>query len=203
MKSKVCHLISSASPITQILSEAEKTAAYAGLEKHGTLQLRLLAEEMTGILRGIAGNFSADFWIEESNKKFQLHLSADVRLNREKKDQLIAVSSSGKNDAYHGISGKIGRIFEAYMDRYDDISQYCSENGIDLSRTDMLTGGASLQPDGFLMWSLGQYRETVKEQQVPEQWDELEHSIVASIADDITVRLKNGKSEIIITKRFH
>lgn len=203
MKSKVCHLISSRSPIDPILAEAEKTAAYAGLEKQDALQLRLLSEEMTGILKGIAGDFSADFWIEESNKKFQLHLAAGVRLNREKKDQLIAVSTSGKNDAYHGIMGKIGQIFEAYMDHYDEVSAYCTKNGINLSQTDMLTGGSSLQPDGFVVWSFNRYKDTVKDQRLDERWDELEQSIVASIADDITVSVRNNQAEIIVTKRFH
>ena len=203
MKSKVCHLISSHSPIDQILAEAEKTAAYAGLEKQDALQLRLLAEEMTGILKGIAGDFSADFQIEESNRKFQLRLTAAVRLNREKKDRLIAVSSSGKNNAYHGVMGKIGQIFEAYMDHYDEVSAYCKENGINLSQSDMLMGGSSLQPDGLVTWSLNRYKDTVKDRQLNERWDELEQSIVASIADDITVSIRNDKAEIIITKRFH
>lgn len=202
MKSKICHLRSSHTPITPILQEAEKTAAYAGLGKHESLQLRLLAEEMTGILKGIAGEFEADFWIEESYHEFTLHLSAEVRLNKEGKEKLVSMSTSGQNDIHRGVMGKIGRIFEAYLDSYDEVSSYCTQNGISLGHTNMLLDGAGMQPDGLIMWSLSQYKDSVKEAKEQESWDELEQSIVASLADEITVRIRNHKAEIIITKIF-
>ena len=66
-----------------------------------------------------------------------------------------------------------------------------------------LTAGDSL----FYLWSLERYRaamEKEKEQSpvVKEAWDELEKSIVASIADDVRVSVSGKKVELIIEKQL-
>ena len=50
MKTDVCTLKNDKSSLGAILAEAEKSAQYNGLSKKQTLQLRLLAEELAGML---------------------------------------------------------------------------------------------------------------------------------------------------------
>jgi hypothetical protein len=50
-------------------------------------------------------------------------------------------------------------------------------------------------------WSLNKYRNVVKKENV-EDWDELEKSIIANIADDVIVGVKGRKATFIIVKKF-
>ena len=49
------------------LEQAEKVAAYKGLAKRDELQLRLLTEEMMGLVRSITGKKEGRFWIEDQD----------------------------------------------------------------------------------------------------------------------------------------
>lgn len=202
MKSTVCHLGGSEKEIKQILKEAEKTAAYVGLRKHETLQLCLLAEELTGILRGVIKDFEADFWIEEENGKIRLNLASEVRLEREKKEKLLSISTSGKNEADKGIMGKIGRLFETYMDNCDEVGTYCAQAGITIPSMEMMDSGSMMTFGGYGMWSLQEYKNYVQTEKKEEAWDELECSIVAKLADDVTVSIRNQKVHLTVIKVF-
>ena len=52
------------------------------------------------------------------------------------------------------------------------------------------------------LWSLEHYRSTVKKEEKTEKWDELEKSVIASVADDIVVGVKGKRADIIIVKKF-
>ena len=56
------------------LAQAEKVAAYKGLTGKNALHLRLLAEEMMGMMRSITGETEGKFWIEDESGEFRLHL---------------------------------------------------------------------------------------------------------------------------------
>lgn len=201
MKSTVCHLDGSRRELGQALKETEKTAAYAGLGKRETLQLRLLAEELTGIFKGVAGDFAADFWVEEEKGIFRLNLASVVRLGREKKEKLISLSSSGKNEADKGFMGKLGRLFEAYADNCDEVGEYCAQAGIMLPGM-QLGSGDIMTMNSYTIWSLSDYKDSVVSEKKEEEWDELECSIVAKLADDVTVSVRNQKVHLTVTKKF-
>ena len=53
-------------------------------------------------------------------------------------------------------------------------------------------------------WSLSQYQTAVKENESSlENWDELEKSIIANLADDVTVGVKGDNVEMIIKKKWN
>ena len=51
-------------------------------------------------------------------------------------------------------------------------------------------------------WSLNQYKIKQRDNDNKEPWDEIEKSIIANIADDVTVSVKGKQVEIVITKYF-
>ena len=51
------------------------------------------------------------------------------------------------------------------------------------------------------MWTLENYKNNTKKEK-EEAWDELEKSVIASVADDIVVGVKGKRADIIITKKF-
>ena len=98
--------------IVEALAQAEKTAAFRELEKREALHLRLFAEEMLGMARSLTGEREGDFWIESEGRRFCLHLKVITPMNAEKRKNLLAASTSGKNAAAVGFMGKIRDLFE-------------------------------------------------------------------------------------------
>ena len=72
---------------------------------------------------------------------------------------------------------------------------------MDMYNYDLAEGDAMLY-----LWSLERYREAMEEREktavVKEAWDELEKSIVASIADDVRVSVSGGKVDLVIEKQL-
>ena len=197
MKTDVCHLDSEAFDAVPSLHMVERAAAYAGLDEKETLRLRLLGEELLGMMKGIFREYTADFWIESTGKAFELHLRAEAPVDEEKREALLSISSTGENIAARGFMGKIRQIFEAGM--YGDSDA--------MAMSGMMSGaqsGYDLQSFAFAQaWSLMAYREKVETEKANEEaWDELEKSIVAKLADDVIVGVRSHVAEIIIKKKF-
>ena len=79
------------------LREVEKFAVYQDLSHKDTLRLRLLAEEMMGMVRSVAGDFQACFWAEGHGRICRLCLNADLIMDAERRRELLAMAKSGKN----------------------------------------------------------------------------------------------------------
>ena len=94
MKSDIIHVDSDGSGLDQALKQVELVSEYKSLPKKNALHLRLLAEEMTGMLSSITSELEADFWIEDETKDkkdtFSLHLVTETPMNTEKREKLFA-----------------------------------------------------------------------------------------------------------------
>lgn len=183
----------------EALNETEKYADYQGLDRKSRMHIRILAEEMLGMVEAIAENFYAYYWIEDDSEGYHLHLEAKSNMNTKKKDALIDASTSKQNNSARGVMGKLRDVFQNYWMGYketiNDSAYY-----YDYMRYGMIdpefNGSA-----GF--WSLSQYQTVVrKDDSNQEEWDELEKSIIANIADDVTVGIKGNNVEMVITKKW-
>ena len=112
MKTDVIIVSSKGKQMETALQQAEKVAAYKGLSTKSTLHLRLLAEEMLSMMRSITGEPEGEFWIEDNNGEYQLHLKVATRLSIEKREQLLSVSATGKNESARGLMGRIRAFFD-------------------------------------------------------------------------------------------
>lgn len=206
MKSDIIKLSTTGKGFEEALAMTEKTGTYCGLDTKQNLRLRLLAEEMVGLLRGsIADNFDADYWINQSDKRFELHLKADIILTSAARKEIIAISTSGSNKAARGFMGKI-REFIAVTLLSDEVQSDIADG---LSYGMMYLGSPSAYPTyaSNYMWSMRQYASGIESHkdentEAEEAYDELEKSIVANIADDIEVSIKGSTVEIVIYKQF-
>ena len=201
MISTVCNITGNGDGIEDALNETEKVAAYEKLSKKETLQLRLLAEELTGIMRAVAGDFTAKFWIETNNNQFQLHLEANSSLSQFEKDQLISIAKGDPFTPATTFMGKIGRIFETLLKNYDETNRYSLESGVMLPYSEGMATSI-LSENEVMRWSLEKYKAASASAPSEDGWDELEKSIVANLADDVIVHVKNKKAEIIVCKKF-
>lgn len=195
MESTVIEVTSKGGGIDEALSLTEKLGIESGICKKSVIHLRLLAEELFGMLRSIAGDVSANYWIEYNGPDFELHLKSTVELTDEMRDQFISASSSGKNDAARGVMGKIKVMIANFMFSAREALPYTLIN----TPASYHMGAAA--GETAAMWSMSLYKDEVKESDA-EAWDELEKSIVANIADDVKVCILGDTVEIIINKTF-
>ena len=121
MKSDVYRLEKNMTDFQRIPSEAERVASYNSLDERQSRRLRLLSEELIGMLPELLGFGRGEFWIENEGKRFELHVSVtpDSVLDLDK-DRILSVSSSGENVATKGIMNKIRVAAEMMLMTYGE-----------------------------------------------------------------------------------
>ena len=198
MKSNICKIEKGTKDLDAIFKECEKVAEYNGLNHKQALGLRLLCEEMDGMLPNIIEDFDGELWIEFEDGVCKVNISIQIpEFNVEKKEELIGIAKNKKNAAAVGIVGKIRDSIENFF--LDEESM----EALDLSSLTLsLETGYSEGVDYAYIWRLDEYRSTVKKEDQTEAWDELEKSVIASAADDVIVGVKGRKADIIIVKKF-
>ncbi len=184
--------------IDKALELTEKCAVYCELNPKQTLQLRLLAEELIGMMHGILGGYSSELFLSSEGKDISIHLKAraDFDITADERKKLVAASTRGENLAYKGFMGKIRQLLEGGV--YGGEASLAAVGNITFTGIDYDT---YMMPDE---WSLQRYiraLEKTKNNDLP-VWDELERSIVAKLADDVTVGVHSDIAELVIKKRF-
>ena len=197
MKTDVIVVSSQGRQMETALREAEKVSAYKGLSPKSALHLRLLTEEMMGMMRSITGEASGEFWIEDQDGVYQLHLRVETRMNMEKRESLLSASTTGKNESAKGLMGKLRDFFDRGAD--------------DESFSPLMMAGMYDDPMASSMdwaWAMSRYEEAVsarmkqEDEQAAEAWDELEKSVVARVADEVKVSIRGNNAEMIIIKKL-
>ena len=203
MKSDVIHVTNEGEGFDKALEQAEATARFSDLDHRSTLHLRLLTEEMMGMMRALTGEREADFWIDTSAEDgtISLHLSVTTPMNAEMRRNLLAASTSGENSAVKGVMGKIRDLFEQFIEPDNGHVPNDLVTGMDYAYSGGDFGTLSVAAAG--LWSMNRYVAAVKEGRAPaEDWDELEKSVVAKLADDVKIGIAGQNVEMVISKKF-
>ena len=198
MKSNICKIEKGTRDLDAILKESERVAEYNGLSHKQSLQLRLLCEEIDGMLPNIIDDFDGELWIEFENGVCKVNVSIEFKeFTSKKKEELVSIAKNKKNAAAVGIVGKIRDSLENFFLDEESMEALALSSG-----TFSLGTGYSEGVDYAYIWRLDEYRSTVKKEEQTEAWDELEKSVIASAADDVIVGVKGRKADIIIVKKF-
>ena len=195
MKTDVIVVSSRGNRMEEALRQVDKIAAYKELSDKSAMQLRLLTEETMGLMRAITGETEGEFWIEDDGGVFQLHLRVSTRMNVDKREHLLAASTSGKNEAARGLMGRLRDFFD----------QGADVPGLPLYHSEMMaeTTGTTLNWD----WSMASYQDelrvqAVRDEKAREMWDELEKSVVTHVADEIKIAIRGQQAEMTIIKKL-
>ena len=198
MKSNICKIEKGTKDLAAILNESDRVAGYNSLTHKQSLQLRLLCEEIDGLLPNIIDEFEGSLWIEVEDGVCKIHVSIKIpEFNTEKKEELIGIAKNKKNAAAVGIVGKIRDAIENFFLNEDTALAFAASSG-----EFRLAAEYSDGVDYTYFWSLEQYRISVKKEDQAEAWDELEKSVIASVADDVIVGVKGHQADITIIKKF-
>ena len=203
MKSDVISIYSDLRGTEDAMKAAEGFIRYNGFKSKNAMHVRLLTEELISMVHGIMDNFKGDLWFESEKAgdgiSCRICLSAQKSVDPSQEEQILSVASSGKNENARGILGKIRESFRVSAQHSADgvyLEQYSALNswyGMGAHRSEYSSGGQ--------YWSLRSYRENLPDKKsAAEEWDELEKSIIATLADDVKVWLKSNTTEVVIEK---
>ena len=196
MQSNVCKIENGVKDLDAILKESEKVAVYNELNHKQTLQLRLLCEELDGMLPKIIDDFDGDFWIDFEDGVCRVNLSIQfAKFTSNKKKELLSLAKDKKNASVKGIVAKVRAAIEEFFLDEENINAMSM-----MSEFDGMTGGSCVESSYY--WSLDQYKTAVRQAKKAEAWDEIEKSVIASVADDVIVGVKGLQANITIVKKF-
>ena len=197
--------------IQTAIEAADAFIKESGLTGKQAIHLRLLVEETLGMVQAMTGDFSADFWLESGGEQYKVCLTAKTPMNKSKKSDLLSVSSSGRNASARGFMGKISEIIEDSLLNFDDVMTIHDESDLVVAGYNYLgpdmpgafSRGQSPMMKEQLVWSLHNYRNALDEapdsdSEAMQAWDELEKSIVASIASDVIVGIRKDRVDMTI-----
>lgn len=196
MKSNVCILEGANPDIENVLAEVEEAASYNHLSHKAAIQLRLLAEEMIGMQKGILGFAKGSFYIENEKNTYHLCLHADIVVDRFTRKRFEELASNKENAAYRGFLGKIQKMVDSLTSHEEDGTFSCFDS------CNIYNSMSFISPtvDYDQMWTLSQYREKVEENSL--EWDEMEKSIVANLADEIVIGVRGDYVDMEVVKTF-
>lgn len=195
--------------MAEALAYTEDYAASQGFAAKESLRIRLLTEELLGMLAGITDDdFRAMFRIEGDQKKTRLYLSGTVDMTVSRREALIASSKDRKNAAATGIIGKLKDMIATAVLSFDESAQIVADAPV----TDFYNYGMEMMAGNTaqMAWSLAGYRNSLEEQYIDldktddfedrEPWDELERSVLANLADDVRVSIRKDHVEIVVER---
>ena len=184
----------------------ESFAEQAGLDGRNALRLELLVEETLGMVKTMLDSFYGQIWFTADGRDVEIHFEATADMNADKKEELLSVSSTGKNVAAKGFMAKLGEMISGAL--------HSAGRSIDAYGQETMKYGVvhapelmAAYPDMMTIWTLQTYRVDLDQARTDgdfaeEAWDELEKSIVAKLADDVAVGVRGDRIDLVIRKRF-
>lgn len=154
--------------------------------------LRLLTEEMFSMCHELLDKDTLDFSLTQAEHKYTLRVATKTRVDSHAREEFLSLSSSGKNDANKGIQGMLGGILEMLS----------LEGEPEMCHAAWSYGMSPAMENYSYLWSLAQYMETAPDEEVSQEWDGMEKSIIANFADDVSIGVRSGRLEMIVTKTF-
>ncbi len=181
----------------KVLSGIEAFAKEAGLNEQGAQRFRLLAEELIGMTGVLLAPAKSSLWAEKDSG-LSLIYTAKAPVGNTVRTILVSSSSSGKNQAFQGMTGKI-------RDVLDRIGASLERSPIQMASSEQMAGmPISLAPGYFFdskgnpQWSSRRYLEELNQEDRAEAWDRLELSLLTRLSSDLEVAVTTSSVRIIV-----
>ncbi len=184
--------------VDEMLSDME-------LDKKDALHMKLLFEETVGMLKALTADYHAAVWFEKYQHECCIRVTGKTEMSHDKKSGLLNMASNKNNTLVKGFMGKVADVIENGLLNYNNVMKLQQEYGtgsVNYGTMGMYNGVEGMADSG-VMWSLYEYKDALKEASEDNDnaklaWDELEKSIVASLAKDVLVGVKGNRIDMTI-----
>ena len=184
----------------------ENFAWQVKLDRRATLRLDLLVEETLGMVKAMLEDFYGQIWFTADGAACEIHFEATADMNAARKQELLSVSSTGKNAAARGFMAKLGELISGALHGVGDTMDAYGRETIQYGVVHM-TGTMAPYADMTPIWTLQTYHADLNQARssdrlADEALEDLEKSIVAKLADDVVVGVRGDRIDLIIRKKF-
>ncbi|MDO4187650.1 MAG: hypothetical protein Q4D29_01550 [Lachnospiraceae bacterium] len=189
VKSLICPIEGNSWDVERALNEVDGFSRYQGLGAKQSENLRLIGEELLGMIGGFLDIENGRFWIEVDGDEYSVNLAAKSILGTRAKSIL---DSTSKNMEYKGIGGIVRKAI-------DGMSQMFRDSGAAYNFTEQIDAalaGTEIESDDALQWSLDSYNKSIERDEKAEEWDELELSVLKKFSKNIIVSYRNDRVDI-------
>lgn len=188
-KSLICPMEGNAGDLKRALTEVENFSEFYGIDSQKAKKLRLISEELLGMIGSVLDIKNGRFWIEKDGSDARVRLAAEAVLGTVAKDELDQVS---KNAEYKGFSGLLRKAV-------DTLGELFRDSGVNIiSESQMGLGGVSMVTQEEVNWSLSKYNASIDRDMKAGSWDELEMSVLKKLSKDIKISYRNDRVDIVV-----
>lgn len=189
IKSLICPIEGNSWDIERALNEVDGFSRFQGLGAKQSERLRLIGEELLGMVEGVFTVESGRFWIEKKDEDYIVNLAAESIIGVRAK---AILESASHNTEYKGVAGLVRKAV-------DSMEQMFRDSGSDYAFTEQIDAalaGTSIESDEMLSWSLNRYSESIERDEKADMWDELELSVLKKLSKDIVISYRNDRVQI-------
>lgn len=188
-------------PFTLCAPNLSLTILTAAIASSTPLSLLILEKTQAFIssfmMNGLLAVRDGEFWVESNKDGYELHAQVRTKnMTESAAERLLAASTSGENDSYKGISGKICRALDWLIAQQpaeeDEPLVFDARNRqVLMDSYAQKMSEALASSGGTVQWSFSQYIASENPDLKAEQWDELERSVLSNLADDIRIGVRD------------
>ena len=208
MKSEIIKIEGKQSKETRIANFVEGYCNDLGLDHKISLRMRLLAEELVCLISSMEMEIDGEFFVESSDKEIEMKLKMKTFIYPERKKELMSLATVERKKP-KGVLGKLSQVVQGYLVGADEDEQKQMELARSIpygmyGMTGSCVGNQMME--SITAWSLQRYRDAIDESVDndgdEEEKDELEKSVLANIADEVSVEIKSGKVLLTVMKKL-
>lgn len=188
IKSLICPIEGYSWDVERALNEVDGFSRYQGLGARQSENLRLIGEELLGMVGGLLEVQDGRFWIEKDEDDYTVNLAARTIVGARAKEIL---DSTSKNKEYKGFRGLVKKAL-------DQMESMVRDSGADygMADVDAALAGTAVISEEELLWSLARYSESVERDEKASAWDELELPVLKKFSKDIIISYRNDRVDI-------
>ena len=188
IKSLICPIEGYSWDVERALNEVDGFSRYQGLGARQSENLRLIGEELLGMVGGLLEVQDGRFWIEKDEDDYTVNLAARTIVGARAKEIL---DSTSKNKEYKGFRGLMKKAL-------DQMESMVRDSGADygMADVDAALAGTAVISEEELLWSLARYSESVERDEKASAWDELELPVLKKFSKDIIISYRNDRVDI-------
>ena len=156
-----------------------------------------------GLMNSFTKELVGSFWLESKDDTIEVHLKTEIPMDLQTRKDILSVATSGKNSAARSFMGKIREMIEIATLPDDPETKAMTEQAMGL----MYSGCQMGTHSSNYSWAMSTYVASIETQSetqkdAKDELADLERSIVANLADDVTVHIVGSEVEITIYKAF-
>ena len=160
--------------LEEVFDRVESFCKKYKISSKESMHIRMLSEEVMGIMKDQNGSFDGQFWIDIKGHTAQIRVETEAMLDDKAKRKLMSVSSTPAKPT--GVMEMIRTVYDDYR----------------LGRR-----------SGSGIWSLkGSQQKTPSVTKEADPLANIEKSIIETLADDVQISISDNKVKMIVFKRL-